>query len=50
MLTADECRRRAEEEKRFAAETKDYVERKAFERIAREWSDLAEHKARHQES
>src|ERR1700722_14254723 len=44
-LNVEECCRRSEECKRYAAETKDPLEQMTLERIAREWHGLAEYKA-----
>jgi hypothetical protein len=44
-MTAEECLRRAEEAKAFAAQTQDLWEREAFLRIATQWQLIAGHKA-----
>jgi hypothetical protein len=45
MLDIEECRRLSKECKRYAAETKDPLEKMTLDRIAREWHGLAEYKA-----
>ena len=44
-MTADECRRRAEEAKALAAQTQDLGEREALLRVATQWQLIAAHKA-----
>jgi hypothetical protein len=48
MLTAEECRRRSEDCKRFAEQVEDHLVRMTLQRIAREWNGLAEHLSRTQ--
>jgi hypothetical protein len=43
--TSDECKRRAEEAKALAAQTRDLWERETLLRIATQWQLLAGHKA-----
>jgi hypothetical protein len=48
MLTAAECRQRAEECKRYAADAEDDLELATLQHIAHKWNVLAEHKAKTQ--
>jgi hypothetical protein len=45
MLTAEECRKRAEECKSLASQAEDELERETLARITQEWNALAEHKS-----
>jgi hypothetical protein len=44
-MTADECRERAEEARRLAADTHDLWEREILFKIASQWQLLAVHRA-----
>jgi len=49
MLTADECRKHAEECKRLASQAEHDFEREILARITQEWNGLAEHKSQMQD-
>lgn len=49
MLSADECRKYAEECKRLASQAEDELERETLARITQEWNGLAEHKVQIQD-
>jgi hypothetical protein len=49
MLTAEDCRKHAEECKRLATEADDELERETLARITQEWNGLAEHKVQMQD-